>query len=278
MNKIEKFLDNHFNDYKINAYPYKESGYIANFLDSNGKIIGSSLRRNQSEAISVAISEAIERKIVREVFETNKYLLSLFPSSCGFSCGKDSLKTSIRSRLEGFERWCFSQWIDRGCYIDQIHSVKLDQFENDLANEFDEIVFYKKDFTVEDADLPFDSTFAVAVCKFRNGCFLGSRAWPQSEEDWGHCLAEAWICKLFFENNSTLSTSESIIDRRIIHFASRLNEAIQQIPTKSCNDWPKARTLFHSEIEECQNPFFMFRTIYDNFVGWHLGDTSRFVY
>jgi hypothetical protein len=278
MNAIDKVLESYFRNYTINTYPFKKSGHIANFIDSNKTILGSSLRRNQSEAISVAVSEAIERKIVRSIFGSNKYFLNSYPSTCGFSCGKDSLKTSIRSRLEGFERWCFSQWIDQGCYIDQVKSLELDIFENNLTSEFDEILYFKKDFLAEDADLPFDTTFGVTVCIIKDGCFLGSRAWPKSEEDWGHCLAEAWICKLYYENNKSLTRSDSIIDKRIIYFATRLNEAIQQIPTKPHSDWAKARTLFHSEIIECQNPFYMFRTIYNNYIGWHLGDTSRFVY
>jgi hypothetical protein len=275
---IENTIRNILGQYTVDIYDIRKEVFISNITAPPGTILGSSIRNNPIDSVNASISEAIERTIFKRIVEKDRYLINSHPSTCGFAVGLEKLKVSLRSRLEGFERWVFSNWIDHQIFIPQIKTIPTSKMYSILAEDFVDIKLFQQMFSPEECDLPFSTTFGAIVAFTDIGCFLGSRTWFNDENDWDHALAEAWINKRIFDNGGVSLQKKSIIEERILFYGKNKNLGLHSIPKEPIKQWPKATTLLHTEVTECPNPFFMFRTIYNNHNSWTHGDRNRFVY
>lgn len=275
---IEKSIRNILGSYTVDIYDIEKEVFISNITSNSGTILGSSIRNNTTDSVNASISEAIERTIFKSIIDKDRYLINSHPSTCGFAVGLEELKVSLRSRLEGFERWVFSNWIDHQIFIPQIKTIPTSKMFSILAEDFVEIKLFEQRFSPEESDLPFTTSFGAIVALTNIGCFLGSRTWFNDENDWDHALAEAWINKRIFDNGGVSLQKKSIIEERILFYGKNKRLGLNSIPTESVRQWPKATTLLHTEVFECPKPFYMFRTIYNNHNSWTYGDRNRFVY
>jgi hypothetical protein len=276
---IDDYLKQSFGDFRIEQYPFRNIGFVSNFVDGDGKIRGTGFRSNPDASINVAISEAVERHHFFEAAQQGQDHVQLNPSSCGFAAGTNRDKTLIRSTLEGLERWVIAKWIDEQLYIPLITPRYFSPAAMVFAQNFDHCHFYLIGFNPEGNNLPFPTKIGIVVCEAGNGVFLGSRACHADDDPWEHALLEAWINLHNVKSGFINSSSTDFIERRIYHFSNRRKEGLESIPKDISNDsWPKpkiAQSLILSK-EEC--PFFVFRTLFQEYIPWNFGTDSRFVY
>lgn len=278
MKSAEEALENFFPGFRIEIFPFADGGYIANFLNSNGVIIGTGSRKNQEEAINVCISEGIERELFQRLSNSSKYLFDKFPSTCGMAVGLNSEKTIIRSKLEAFERWAFSNWIDYKSKMTEVNPKLTSTLTRELENKFTNVRRFEHIFSNQFAELPFDVRFGVTIGYTKNGVFLGSRVASLTDDVWEHSLIESWICLTKIKNNNLQPTN--LINSRILFFANN-SEAADKIIEETLNTsniWRIPEFYNTLQILECPQPFNCYRSLYLNYVPWTEGNESRMVY
>ena len=277
---VDKTLEEIFGDFKLEVFPFENLGFIVNFIDEDHVIRGSGFRQEQETALNVAISEAVERYVFDVVSATKQHLTDQHPSTCGFAAGVNAEKAQLRSYFEGFERWCFSQWIDNQYQLDEVVPGQLTSLTEQLTTGFDKVVRYQKDFTALESGLLMPVSFGVTLLFKDEGVYAGSRVAVLGEDIWEHGAAEAWINHLNVHNNPRYKENDGLdlVERRVKYFATHAAEAVRQIKLANKKDWPLGKIEYHGEIIESPEPFFIYRTVYGGFVPWGVGPNDRFVY
>lgn len=237
-------------------------------------------------AIRIALAECFERSLFLKIYNDtgplfSDLLLDKHPSSSGFACGFQKSSTKFRSICEGLERWAWSQWIDSGYLMPKVAAIdyasKLTAF---LVSKFEKYSLFSKEIYFEDNRY----RFVIFLGEMKNGIFAGSRVSTfQDSNIWEHALIEAYRnlenFKLF-QNNGTSEFYErlDIIGKRSRYFGSHSTEAWKQINAAEKELWKQPVAEISKFIETEITNIYLHRCIMKNYIGWHVGDPSRFVY
>ena len=257
-------------------------GWHATGLTAQGIALGSGFHSSREMARRISISELLERAVFR-IGKTaswgGPFLLKEFPSTSGFAAGFDSKATRIRAVLEAHERWAWSKWIDDGFRVEEVTGIAtLSKLSTSLLGVFDSIRFFHCQF-MGDMDLSGQAQklhFGVLLGLKDDGVFPGSRVAMNPDDIWDHAAVEAWRHHQLTRVNS--SQPQDIIQKRAHYFSTRSSEALRVIDGAKIQTWPRAELRFLGEVPLNKKSFFVWRALPKDFIGWHLGDETRFVY
>lgn len=255
-------------------------GWECNSYLENGKAFSGGTHIDREVAKRICVAEAIERALFFKIYKNknnDNFLLSEYPSTCGFACGFDSPKTQSRAICEAVERWAWSKWIDSNYKLNQVKDPKIDTLSQVLVSRFKQARFFTKNFELSSLQLQ----FGVVVCETDLGVFAGSRVCGISEDPWSHAIIEASRNYQNFEyskkNNENLSKGD-FVRRRVIYFGTHKEEALEQIERAFKTDWQEPSIRLLKEYETGIDSVFLWRCILHDWIGWHEGDYARFVY
>ncbi len=257
-------------------------GWHCNAVIDTNKILGSGTHPDRALSRTIAISEAIERRIVSNLKYSNRcatFLLDQYPSTCGFAVGFDEPATRTRAIAEAVERWVRSQWIDFHYAIPEVPAnfveSSLCPLGSWLRKSFDEIRYFylTTQMNVDDELVDFHTAIAVGIKG--EGAFVGSKTARSSIGLWTHALAEAWRHLVLFERNSERESEEM---KPIVYFGNNKQDAFQQIALANKETWKKSELLLVKKVEPLDQGIYCYRALCRDFIGWHGENYKRFVY
>jgi hypothetical protein len=278
-------------------------GWDCYFIDKSGRAIAGGTAKDVETAKRIAVAECFERAIFPKLFDDRAVVLNLLlnesPSTSGFAAGFDRRSTAYRSACEAVERWAWSKWIDDGFAMPELEVLPgMTPLARHFLRRFDSHRCFQKTLDVSfDFEFPRKITFSVFLGIKGDGVFPGSRVTVDSDESWEHGVIEAVRNLKNFElglgaggdGNSSEGVgrsgdgngngeSESIIGRRILYFGKNLGVAEKQVYSATRGDWPRPVMRVHREVATGIPELFLYRSLCADFLHWHLGDVSRFVY
>jgi hypothetical protein len=272
-------------------------GWDCYFIDKSGRAIAGGTAKDVETAKRIAVAECFERAIFPRLFDDRAVVLNLLlnesPSTSGFAAGFDRRSTAYRSACEAVERWAWSKWIDDGFALPEVRVLPgMTPLARHFLRRFDSHRCFQKTLDVSfDFEFPRKITFSVFLGIKGDGVFPGSRVTVNSDESWEHGVVEAVRNLKNFELGLGADgdgigrgaverdgESESIIGRRILFFGKNLGVAEKQISLATRGDWPRPVMRIHREVATGIPELFLYRSLCADFVHWHLGDVSRFVY
>ncbi|MGK5088332.1 hypothetical protein WDW86_12300 [Bdellovibrionota bacterium FG-2] len=266
-------------------------GYHSTIFLQNGAAYGGGCGATTAVSRRVAVAECIERALFAQIQgteEVNEFLIPEFPSTCGCAAGFDAEKTMFRAIFEAIERWSWSQWIDFGFSIQRVsvESSALDPYARYFHNYFDEVQFLRRDFVFLDPTMSrlgkIDLSIGIVLGIKDGGIFPGSRVAHANADIWQHGLVEAWrhamIYKHLLNRSEENAPALSVIDQRILHFGRDKDKALRQIESARCVDWPSPQLRLLKQYNTKSPDYFLWRALCHNFIGWHEGPETRFVY
>lgn len=234
----------------------------------------------------IAIAESAERLLIPKIKKENladEFGLDQFPTSCGFAAGFDELATRQRAISEGIERWAWSKWIDEGYLVPELMNyskMDLPPLSYFLVNQFDSVKYFTKEINSQSFTkfgFPERCIFSVVLGIKEDGIFPGSRVSAKNEDLWQHPLLEAWRHYVIFSNFKN-DKKEIFPFGRIEFFGNNKDKALKQLNHAKNVNWnlPEISVLrkFDTKIEN----LFLWRCLMKNYIGWHDGDETRFVY
>ena len=255
--------------------------------DANGLSVSGGTHEDKSIAKRIAVAEALERSLAKKVFSNDSsrtdFLMDDFPTSCGFACGFENTPTKMRAIREAVERWAWSMWIDRHYFLDSVSVEKFPKssLSNFICSQFQNVrLFYCDSIPIAISETPTNFSFLVALLETEDGVFAGCRAGTNHQDILSHALVEAYRNYqnyILFKSDSN-KTTNSIVAKRSIYFASRKNEALEQIHRAILKPWPEGKIQLLKEYPTGISDIYLWRCILKDYVGWHLGDENRFVY
>lgn len=261
-------------------------GFQCNVNTTEKSILAGGSSKDKETAIRIAIAEAFERSLVKSIINnevlSSQFLLDHFPSSSGFAAGFNDYQTKFRSICEGFERWAWSKWIDDGFNIPLVNpdKDKISSLGKFLLKSFNETYWFGKEFELT---IPDSGSIKLYLIIFlgcnNNGIFPGSRVTSLRDDLFEHPVIEAHRNFINYEmNSSELIDHRDIIQKRIIFFGKNKALAFKQIDEANKENWPtpEIRLLKNFPTEHPQ--LFLYRCLMKDFIGWHEGDVTRFVY
>lgn len=258
-------------------------------LDKNGTTFAGGTGATNDLAKRIAIAEVFERSFVRKIANdvelSKKFNMMKFPSSSGFAAGFENNSTKFRSICEGLERWIWSKWIDDNFYIEELlkERVLLSPLAKHLSSCFDEVFWYSKSFLISDH---FTYPMALKIVIFLgckdDGIYAGSRVSTENDDLFSHPIIEAQRnyqnFSLHQKGLSTQYDQDYIIKKRALYFGSHKGEALEQVARSFKRDWPTPKFSLLEEYNTEISNLFLYRCLFEDFMGWHLGPVDRFVY
>lgn len=242
---------------------------------------------DKETAFRIAIAETLERlEVLRLAKEAPESVaLDELPDSTGFAAGFDEKKTRFRSVCEAVERWTWSKWIDQKYNISKvlIKSDALSAMGRHFINEFDSVEFFESSVNVEllTGEI-WPLVFAAVVGYRENGAFPGSRVTGGDDDLWTHAIVEA---KRNYRNFRALRTGDFILrspDKwladRCRYFGENAAAAREQVWQASTSMLPVCKVKLHKKAPVKTDRFYLYRTLCADFLPWHLGPVTRFVY
>lgn len=254
-------------------------GYSASAVLTDGYCIGSGFSIDSHVAKKIALSEALERKIVFDLSSSlnveDKYLLNEYPSTCGFSVGLDIGSTKQRAIAEAVERWLVSKWIDDHYFLPE---QKIDYHSLTPIDKFFSAQFVKIKYYTHQCNLAVDSetlivNSIIAIGLTEKGAFYGGKSAINQTPSVTSALVEAWR-HLKLSETHTQSTELVVVK----HFSQHKELALAQIEMAVKTDWPQPKIRLLTEIPTEVDGYFCFRCLCENFKGWHGQDINRFIY
>ncbi len=277
LRNVENF--SHFNEVEMRMNE-QVVGYSVTAIDKNSMPLGGGTHSDLNIARRIAAAECLERTFVGIIQrKPNKLMTEKYPTTSGFAAGFDRLPTRLRAICEGYERWLWEEWIDRGGYIPEvkIDTSQLSPIARLYCNEFEEVKFYFHEFIAKDAFLLNEKIrFGVVVCSKGYGVFPGSRVVFGDADLWEHALIEAWRHLTIFTHHSEDQYS-SVIHKRIFYFGRNRAMALESIPKDKTKDMLTPSISLIREFDTGEE-IFIWRSICEGFVGWHQGPVNRFIY
>jgi hypothetical protein len=252
--------------------------------DNEGNPFSGGTHRLADTALRIAIAEAFERSLFDRINDdsglSKALLIDQFPSTSGFAAGFNSNRTRFRSFCEGLERWAWSQWIDGESYIPQVHRPdKLSPLSIHLLESFNQVLWFQKTIPVLFLNKEILLKFSVVIGLHGEGVFPGSRVSGPDDDFWEHGLIEA---HRNFVNASKYShifkSSNDIISKRIYHFSINGKTALTQINAARSVKWKDPDIRLFREVDTKVPGVYLWRCLFSDYIGWHLGDENRFVY
>jgi hypothetical protein len=258
-------------------------GWNCYFMNQSQYAVAGGTSSNLETAKRIAVAEAFERALFQNTFKdpaTVKLLrLDESPSTSGFAAGFDENATAFRSKCEAIERWAWSKWIDYHYFMPQIkYSRKLTKLTEHLLSHFDFILFFQKDLSIQERFS--DSLSFSVLLGFKNhGVFAGSRVTGKQDEIWEHPAIEAYRNLKNFEiSDRNIFDQNNMIAQRAIYFGSKADEALSQVEKANIMSWEVPEINLHQKVETHIPSVYLYRSMCKNFLHWHLGDKTRFVY
>lgn len=261
-------------------------GWNSYIYDSNNVAIAGGTNEDRMIARRICVAEAFERalfqKICGDSLLRDEFHIDEFPTSSGFAAGFDSKSTRMRAICEGLERWAWSKWIDDGFLLDSAEPKTTSSLSGFLLKSFNSHKCYRRTFTISVDENPLVLQFGVFVGLTEHGAFAGSRICNINENPWDHAIIEAHRnyqnSEYFKVNGLAEFQKDNIIAIRANFFATNKMSALSQIDNAKRVDWPEPELLFVKEFITTVPEVFLYRCLFKNFIGWHLGDFQRFVY
>lgn len=249
------------------------------------EFMGSGVHTTKNGARRVAAAEIIERKAFGEVIrgspEDRQALhLDQVPTTCGFAAGFDEEATKFRSICEAVERWAWSKWIDDGFHIPEADPApRLNKISTAFSDFFDRTYFFKKNIDLDFVE-PRGVSFYVVLGVKNQGVFAGSKVAMDNQRSWQHALTEAWRNLRIFQMRTEGSKYRQVewLERRIEYFALEKNAAFSQIAAARKKDWPSPNIQVSRSLPTLTPGTFVWRHLCEDYVPWHHGEVSRFVY
>ena len=257
-------------------------GHSITAIDKNHMPLGGGTHSDLNTARRIAVAECLERALVSKVKDQpNEFLTREYPTSCGFAAGFDVESTQSRAVCEGYERWLWEEWIDRGGYIPEVNvsPSEMTPIARLYKSEFDNVYFFKHSFI--SCEPPLEGTlvnFGVVIARRGDGVFAGSRVTFGDENLWEHGLIEAWRHLTIYKHHDA-NQYANIVHKRIFYFGNHGDEAFNTLPKNINNKMRKPKIRLLKEYEtEAKNELFLWRCICADFWGWHNGTVNRFIY
>ena len=242
--------------------------------------------QSKDSAIRIAIAEAFERSFVSFLNQDKglkkTFWLDQYPSSSGFAVGFNDNQTRFRAVCESLERWAWSKWIDEGYKLAQFepNQESLSSLTRFFLKSFDSTYWFRKKFSVNIPDFTnIDLQIVIFLGCSKNGIFPGSRVSTQSDDLFEHPVIEAH--RNFTNFNIHMNKSFDFIDiiqERAVYFGSNQNGALEQIKNAHKNDWPSPSIGLLKNFPTGHPEIYLYRCLMKDFIGWHEGDVTRFVY
>lgn len=210
-------------------------------------------------------------------------LLDQFPSSCGFAFGFDHEQTVERSQLEAVERWAWSKWIDLKFPLEELRpaDIHLSGIAESLFSQFSSFRIFQSGPIWIEFEGRRSGPVRLFVCLGFSGAgvFAGSRVSRPDMFNWDHPATEAWRHMIVARGIQDLSLkSEDIIMDRISYFAENKAHALGQISTGADTPWPIAKIISQWRFIEPMTGGVLIRHLCEDYIGWHIGGRTRFVY
>lgn len=281
----------HFQEYVISGSDGANIGFQSTLITKSNTPFAGGTGKSIEQARRICTAESIERVYFNRLFrssetEKNKYLLSEYPTSCGFAAGFDNNNTIFRAVCEAIERWAWSKWIDNKMGLVQVKPNLETELSKYFSEQFDKVIFFQVPIILSGVNRPVfigqNYRFSVAIGIRDNGIFPGSRVTTETDECWEHCLLEAWRHQVIFNNELRFSEATDIFDRRIQTYGRSGLETIKKLIDLSPVEFPAAKIRLLEEVASsnlgASDRFYVWRALCDDFVGWDRGHENRFIY
>lgn len=257
-------------------------GWHCNLFCAADHPIGSGCSKSKDTSRRVAVAEALERGVFRELFSRSPkpLLLDEFPTTSGFAAGFEEHATKLRAVAEAVERWAWSQWIDEGHFIQGVTltQTEVGEIGSYFMKEFDSMKFFHKIFEIDFEGAPLKLQFGVSLGIKANGIFAGSRVCSIEESPWEHGIVEAWR-HILISNRKPVGNTSDIYLARVRHFSENASAALERIDSSKVDSlWPQPRLRMLQRAPGLPDGLHVWRALCHDFTGWHLGDKTRFVY
>ena len=274
----------------IQTKDHEKVGWHCYAYLKNGVCIGNGTHARKEIARRIAIAECLERAVFYKMCKDVKkqevkdvFLLKGHPTTCGFAVGFKDENTKWRAVCESLERWAWSKWIDEHFFLPEISvpSGLFSQLSNTLRIPFDRIQCYQKKMTLFIEKKLLSLNFNVFLGFKDKGVFPGSRVTPEQEDQWDHCVIEAWRNCNNFEMYQRKSPppprGNSIIDR-IMYFGENAQKAMESIACSKQEKWPSPQMELLRPFSVPEDAFYVWRCLMKDYVPWDQGSKDRFVY
>lgn len=255
----------------------REVAYQQSVILEDETCLGTGFSLNRSMARQIALSEAIERRVVSNLYkskEADSYLLNEYPSTCGFAVGFNQEGAKERAQAEAVERWLRSKWIDDGYGLDEfkVAAGTLTRVEAWFAEKFLEVRYFAHNCQLEgDSTKSVHSLVVVGLTE--QGAFAGSKSVMNAKVPLLSALVEAW--RHLEISESELETNESKVIR---HYAKNRKSALSQIQKAVKYNMPSPKLRLLKEVPIPLAGVCGFRALCHDFSGWHGANLERFVY
>lgn len=285
MNLLEYLLNINGNIDSVNEQPIKvdskEVGWHSHVKLYNGEIIGSGTSSNKDTSRRIAIAESIERSLFLSFSDdVRKYLyVDKIPSSSGCAAGFDKEKTRLRSLFEAVERWSWSKWIDEELLIKEVVPLGLSDLSRYLQSQFDSVKYFHKKIIMDQHAYKGELYFLVSIAYKGSGVFVGSRVSNLKGYGYEHALIESFRNYnnfVLLKNNGY--KPQTWLEERLFYFAENKNDLKKYLTCERNYEWGSPEILFSKEVDTLHPEVYFFRTIIKDYLYWHLGDETRFVY
>jgi hypothetical protein len=259
-------------------------GWHSTVLTKSKVAVGGGTHKDRPTARRIAIAEFIERslflKLLTDQTEVKRFGLNLIPTTSGFAAGFDANSTRFRSLCEGLERWAWSMWIDKHFKFDSVQPVFENPLVVKLLEPFISYKAYRKVLMVRGPGFEQRLVIGILLGFTEQGVFAGSRVTSEIDDLWTHAAIEVWRNHNNFEvSYSQNKAVENLgwLERRVTYFGKNRDEAMRQINLATKGDLPVAEIHLNLGIEPYKG-IHLWRTLCKDFVPWHMGSDSRFVY
>lgn len=255
----------------------KEVAYQNSVISTDNVALGTGFSLDRALARQIALSEAIERQLVANLYnssESGRYLLDEYPSTCGFAVGLNAKSASDRAIAEAVERWLRSKWIDEHYALDEfkLQIEFLSAVEKWFISKFQQVRCFSHHCEMElDTRISISSVIVVGLTD--QGAFVGSKSMVNSKTPLLPALVEAW--RHLEISKTDLNSNEA---RVIKHYAINKESALNQIKRATRIGMPSPDLRLREEVRVPIEDFFAFRALCKDFVGWHGVNLDRFVY
>ncbi|MGZ3772717.1 MAG: hypothetical protein ACXVCY_07625 [Pseudobdellovibrionaceae bacterium] len=280
---IKQFL-NRIPDFKeIQESPLvldgEEVAFQSSVILNDGYCLGTGFSQDAKQAKQIALSEALERKIVFDLSQAPQakyYLLDEFPSTCGFAVGNDTESTKDRAVAEAVERWLRSKWIDEHYTLLEfpLRVSQISTLEQWFASHFTEVrcFVHSTNMVVDDKKRTANSLITVGLTE--SGAFVGSKTVLDGKVPLLSALVETYRHLRLSKEKSQNYKELAVIK----YYAENKSSALEQIAKAKRGSMPEPKLKMLKEVPTGVDGIYCFRAICENFRGWHGNEVTRFVY
>lgn len=279
-------LNVNFNEFKTQKIITQSEliGFHCFGIEKSGETFSGGTSADLTTAKRIAVAESFERSFLKVISSDNdlriKFNFDYHPTSSGFAAGFDREQTSFRSICEAIECWAWSKWIDENFKLTEKNAPKeLTKLSLHFLKDFDSFKWYEKDFRILINEEFLELKFIVFLGMKDNGIYPGSRVSTKYDNLYEHPIIEAYRnyknALIFQQSQFKLS---DIIQERVIHFSQNKHNALEQIKMSSRMDWPSPQIKLLENFKTEHPNIYLYRCLLEDFIGWHEGDVTRFVY